>query len=286
MQTTKRGRIEVGIDWITITRVGGEPVTSFFRAVVVANETLDMLQIDHTEYPTAGKNQRFYRWILEYETGLQVAVSEDLDRQGIRVTLSGLYLQGRNYQKIARDVIDSGLKVTRVDIAIDLHDFEFTVLDVAKERQSEKYVGRKRTVTVIDGANGATLYVGSRQSEKMVRVYDKAKERGIEGRWIRCEVEYKGGTAKNALLGVLERNWYIFASDVKLFVSAQFGLIETAFKDFAPSEGVRSTIKEPDIVLWFQTSVIPAMDKARRVDSEKYNQIIDMMKDRGHLSNT
>jgi hypothetical protein len=274
--------VYVGVDWLTITHTSNNRVDTFIAAVNVANEMLDMMGVFHTEFPKPGKNQRFYAYVFDYDAGLIVSVAENMHMQGAKVTMSGTYLQGKDAAAIIGMAIDAGYNITRIDIAIDLHGFPFSVMDVAKERQSSAYIGRKRVVTVIDGVAGATLYVGSRQSEKMVRVYDKAAEQGVFGAWIRCEVEYKGDTAKNAGMAVVGRNWGMFASDVRAFVSAPDGLINRALSNFSPQQGIKALDKSPSITRWFEMSVIPALDKARAFKPSEYAEIMDMLRNSGH----
>jgi hypothetical protein len=40
-----------------------------------------------------------------------------------------------------------------------------------------------------------TLYLGDRAGECIIRFYDKAAQQGVEGPWVRCELETKGGLA-------------------------------------------------------------------------------------------
>lgn len=48
------------------------------------------------------------------------------------------------------------------------------------------------------GRLGYTLAIGSRQSETYLRLYDKALEQGVEGHWVRAELELKGDRAQAA----------------------------------------------------------------------------------------
>ena len=55
-----------------------------------------------------------------------------------------------------------------------------------------------------NGRVGKTIYIGSRSSEKMIRIYDKAAEQNQEGVWIRYEIETKGDFADKCFRRIKE----------------------------------------------------------------------------------
>jgi phage replication initiation protein len=63
--------------------------------------------------------------------------------------------------------------------------------------QHSPWVGRARSSHLHierDGdchTTGASVYFGKRTSETYIRFYDKAAQQGVEGHWVRCEVEFK-----------------------------------------------------------------------------------------------
>ena len=92
-------------------------------------------------------------------------------------------------------------KFTRIDVAIDVLDDSrvdwYTLAHMADYGQMDT---RAKTHSVIrsvrDGKTGITIYVGGRQSDKFMRIYDKAAEQGIGADWARIELECKGDYAK------------------------------------------------------------------------------------------
>lgn len=95
----------------------------------------------------------------------------------------------------------TGGKITRLDIAIDIVGSE--VSDPYQVKQSiDMGIARAttRSVSVVDKwvgdyRAGYTVYLGARQSERMLRVYDKGAEMGVEGNITRIEIETKGSVA-------------------------------------------------------------------------------------------
>lgn len=95
--------------------------------------------------------------------------------------------------------------VSRLDLAFDVLN---TPVDIDALSAAPQVVGQEGSakgrsiVTTIP--RGKTLYVGSRQSDKFLRIYDKSAEQGWseELQWTRIELELKKQTAKMAA-GVL-----------------------------------------------------------------------------------
>lgn len=86
------------------------------------------------------------------------------------------------------------VKLTRVDLACDIVMRE-RVLGLARMLK-DTYKG-KSSIKLIESLTGDTFYCGSRQSEEMIRIYDKSPEYNEEmGMVWRFEVEYKKGIAK------------------------------------------------------------------------------------------
>jgi len=103
---------------------------------------------------------------------------------------------GHDESAILRWCLENGLRFTRLDFALDIFDCGGEVLDFSDAWQTTALhtLGRKMTAIKSEGTTenkGNTVYLGSRQSTRMVRVYDKGKERGTALDWIRVEMEWK-----------------------------------------------------------------------------------------------
>lgn len=141
-----------------------------------------------------------YEYGATHNTGVRVLWSDDL-RMGVHVIFSGQALSGRNAIEIIRTAWSFGAKFTRIDVCYDdVSEAPTTVRDYAKLYESREYEGRTRTSRqVTDSTGGHTLYIGSRTSERMMRIYDKGAERGLGNDWwVRHEIELKGDAAKGA----------------------------------------------------------------------------------------
>lgn len=125
--------------------------------------------------------------------------------------------------------------VTRLDLAIDDCPAEYySVREVYLKVQAQLFVSKFRSWRYVKDAKdtgeviGETLYLGSRRSDIMLRVYDKQLERiakGVEDAeelpWVRWEFELKNEYANVALLDI------IAGTDVGSLV---FGILSNYFR--------------------------------------------------------
>jgi phage replication initiation protein len=88
-------------------------------------------------------------------------------------------------------------RLTRVDVAVDLFNGEYTVDDAVKWRNEGMFTLNGRTPSCrVDGdwieqQEGRTLYIGKAVNGKGLRAYEKGKQLGdLESKWVRFEVQF------------------------------------------------------------------------------------------------
>lgn len=128
---------------------------------------------------------------------------------GIHIVYSGQSLQaleqaGYGAERLIKNAHSHNAKATRVDIALDIYDGRASVSSFANALKLGDAVTSSKTWRNLENAEGGqTCYIGSRSSERMVRVYDKKAERAAalvevgSSNWIRIELEAKGDRAKD-----------------------------------------------------------------------------------------
>lgn len=141
--------------------------------------------------------------------------SERLD-MGIHVSIpaKALSVYAEMYQK---DTLSSLLihmrkdwkgTATRIDIA---HDTPCIHIDTVIEAvENGELVTPAKKVTLMKsmrGEPGATVYIGSPNSDRRVRIYDKAAEQGLDGEvWTRFETQYRKKYADQVVDYILNTN--------------------------------------------------------------------------------
>lgn len=144
-----------------------------------------------------------YDSVAQYDSGAVMMWSTSREDMGVHIMLSGSTLRefatrGSNSLQVLTQLKRFGARVSRIDLAIDVFGSEMTCGNLCKpNRQPYKGKGRTPKFTQVgDIEDGWTIYIGSRSSDKFLRIYDKSKESGFEdSSWVRIEVECKGMVA-------------------------------------------------------------------------------------------
>ena len=149
------------------------------------------------------------------DSGARFLWSPDVTGRGACIVLSGgALLALRRFSQLPPDKLlphlsHLGFLATRIDFALDLYDPGITIGDIYEQIMDGRITVPTRTVTRIQAhsgsATGETLYIGSRTSERYLRIYDKGVEQNSapSGQWLRIELEVKGKRAKLAFVDLL-----------------------------------------------------------------------------------
>lgn len=134
---------------------------------------------------------------------------DGLPGMGICVSVSGkgcryLESQGQNlWQLIFRLARSARINITRIDLALDT-----SIKLIDRVRQSvdkKKYISKCRNISYIcksleSSTRTETIYFGSRSSELMIRLYDKAVEQKLDDvDWERWEIVLKKNKIKEVI---------------------------------------------------------------------------------------
>ena len=106
------------------------------------------------------------------------------------------------YLKLFAIIIDvPGVHVTRLDVAFDDHTGIFDLNQIADQLRNAEYTSITTNWRVEFSNKGTTCYIGSEKSNLMIRIYDKARERGCEDgeHWVRLELQLRDQHAYNFL---------------------------------------------------------------------------------------
>lgn len=184
---------QVGVDWLTATSFS----QSFFNA---ASRILGTLE-------TAGPFERYEAELMQYK-GMGYF---NVDRKRMAFLGKGmqkcelhtmLRVSGYTADEVFRRLMQEEklrFSVSRLDLQLTFPaegELSANLWRDFHEKQHAHESGRgtrKRGVTLIsNNEEGNTLYVGSRRSERFVRVYEKSIESGASSSSVRLESELKG----------------------------------------------------------------------------------------------
>jgi len=179
----------VTIDWLSFTMHDERGITNVLQ-------TLNPSGIMDAAKPKFG-----YDWAARTQDGASVLSQRNGGSMGTHFIIPGSALRALSERgvgglRILAQAVTNGAKITRVDLAKDAQDEKFELIQFAQTVSSGGYTGTAQKASVVRSSDGGcTLYIGSRQSERFVRVYDKGIESGQGGDWVRLEMETKGDVA-------------------------------------------------------------------------------------------
>lgn len=216
----------------------------------------------------------------ELESGLRVLWHTEKDEMGVHFSFGGAALRWYESKSLGWFELLSLIKkhngrTSRVDLAIDIENSGLTPKDLNKANL-KPYKGRGRTpqfVTLTGDRDSWTVYIGSRSSERFVRIYDKAKEQGdYDSDRVRVELELKGENAHSCgwQAPTEGKEWLVSLAKNLLRQQADFNLeswniaLSSGVVEFGIPHG-----RERDTFGWLTKVCAPALAKeiAKRPNS-------------------
>lgn len=221
------------------------------------------------------------------ENGVSVSWNNDRQEMGHHTIISGSALrnlfqyQGITSEEVLRACLTSHGNLTRLDLAKDLIGPQNDIAEIYQSLQQDNNRGTARGWNEINKHDGGyTLYVGARTSEKLIRIYNKAAESGLQDViWSRFEIETKGTTARAVGASLLNtRDWgSVFDTIAKAMLRpVQCPAYEQFFTVGSVPIGLPKLEKKTDREAWIETQVLPAVAKhyVEHPDSEAIARLI------------
>lgn len=202
------------IDWLTV--VFHDVSVSFIQALLGMDDPGIPWETEHSfrhGYPcrTWYKNitilwgaddERFYKSDATKSAADKVrhdmGICLDMSGQGCRQFES---FPGNDWLKLLHEICDRDTKttITRLDIAYDDHIGTLDLYRIAQDVRDRNYTSPSKKSMIIWSddqridVQGLTVSIGSKSSDVLIRIYDKAAERefGSEVHWVRCEIQLR-----------------------------------------------------------------------------------------------
>lgn len=247
------------------------------------------MQLDHAlwlireifgpiEVEDTGKGFRGYLHCFRFAGKAIVAFGGDLNKQTIHFDIPGESCALiANWEKLADFLDDYPAKLTRCDLAHDDYEGETLSIDWARTQYAQGgfkpargLSPKSRLVSDEGHGTGSTYYVGSRESGKLLRIYEKGKELGdIFSHWVRFEVEWRSVHRELSTDMLRDPSAYLAGSyPCAGFISGRLQTIKTvAFKAAATIE------KAVDHALKQAGGVIAALKELGHSTEEILNRI-------------
>lgn len=281
---------EACVDWMTLTSYRLSDIYSGVRQAVFATGLFGEFVL---------MKKRGYAGVMgQCNVGTAfMGVGRVVDRQHYMAVITS---DAAQYTLEQMDVVNGGQRMRRVDVQLTM----FNTMDAPQttyayqaardtiELSEKRNVGRKPIVRFVHGGERAmhTLYIGSRSSDKFVRVYEKESVDG--NRWTRLEVELKGRLAEDLWTRIRSNKdgmQYIFRAvlaeildtlpETKLLKAHKRELGTTTFTERVE----RQHIVERDPNVWVEVVLLPALSKL--IDSGNANlHVLTEIEIMGHIA--
>ena len=189
-------------------------------------ELVEYLGLEGCPFETLAGSKGF-KW-RQYYSGISIHFNENninLNGDFIWLEMSGQGCRSYesfgcgDYEKLFKLVREDpqNIHITRLDIAFDDMTGVFDIDHICDETRLEHFVSRTSTYQAIYSNAGNAVYFGSKKSNVFIRIYDKAAERGFDGKefhWVRCELQLKDINAR----GFVEKLAYMDLRELYLGV--------------------------------------------------------------------
>jgi len=192
--------LECLIDWLSFTIKKNISVDYIITHFLKMNSA-DFIELDKGNYgykrQIANGNVRIYSDGKE-DMGIHIQLSGQGCRQ-VEETLEGDWLT------LFKKIIEVEGTFTRCDIAIDDKVGLLDIKKIQKKTEKKEYVSRFNNWNITKSCKndseryGCSVYFGSEKSDIRIRFYDKAVEQGIDGHWVRTELQLRDERANVAI---------------------------------------------------------------------------------------
>ncbi len=114
---------------------------------------------------------------------------------GIHVDMPGQACAEVCGMHLLNELLEMDATFSRVDATLDIHAGRLNIKALKDMMVDGAAITKAQSHQYILSNTGETLYIGSATSDKRLRIYDKAAERGIQADWKRVELQARGDMA-------------------------------------------------------------------------------------------
>lgn len=175
------------IDWLSITS------KIHTQQQIIALLGMESATWTITKGAHGYKDRLYYNCIsIHYNGSPDMGVWLEMSGQGCRCFET---VGHGDYDMLLELVMDNpqDMKVTRMDVAFDDHSGILDLQQICQDTRLQNYVAKATAWQVVESNKGAAVYIGSQQSDVLIRIYDKAAERNITdgSHWVRVELQLR-----------------------------------------------------------------------------------------------
>jgi hypothetical protein len=222
--------------------------------------------------------------------GVQLLWNANREEMGTHIVLPGSSLRklqenaGVQLEALLRDAANAQLAFSRIDLAKDCTGQAIDLETVYQSLVGGRNEGTARTFGKIQSNDGGfTIYVGSRQSEKFIRIYNKAAQEGLANEhWYRYELETKGMVSRALATSLIQSGHWdgVFdAVSLSMLELGQSSPLAAFYTQDGISIGIPKIERTSDRERWIASQVIPAVSKhySEHPDSDAIERLLAIL---------
>lgn len=259
------------IDWLAYTFHWIQPALQQFRNGYDLAALASIVTGHFTSWiPQKPRNGYAYVVSAADRPGLCVMASEPNAPMGVHVSWSGTALREVEPRSVLRSALAAGATVRRIDLAVDIPE-ALNPFDLWTDLEFGHAATSSRKHQLIQSDGGWTVYVGSRTSDKFLRIYDKQAEAGLDYPLTRIELECKSDYAEGIAQHVDAEGYNNFPAIIRAFCDFPENARWTDhLASPTLSAGIPKKEKTSDTRRWLMESVAPALAKILTQDHDFY----------------
>jgi phage replication initiation protein len=175
-------------DWLSFTSKVHSPDD------LIAALGLEKCPWTNTKGAKGYQDRKYFSAIsIHYNGRPDMGVWVEMSGQGCRTFES---LSSVGWPGLFGFIVSNGLKITRFDVAYDDHTGILNIGQISSDTQCGMFISKSNYWETVLSSKGSTVQIGSPQSKILIRIYDKAAERGKpDEHWVRCEIQMRDDRA-------------------------------------------------------------------------------------------
>jgi len=260
-------QVGVCIDWLRYTAHWG------FRSLPSSPSAMSGARIGRTVFPVAtewkeAKARKGYTAAMEAVNFNSVTIMWSPDRpdMGVSIDVPGSALAKLDAFLLLDHITDNAFSATRIDLAVDVRE-AWSADALSKQIEAGEHVTQSRKHRRIVSDSGWTIYVGSRASQRMLRIYDKAAQTKQGGSWTRAELECKGDYARGITYYIQQNGLGSIPDIIKDFCDfPNYSPWRAAMTSPTLFAGVPKLEKTTDTQAWLLNVVAPSLVNQLKAD--------------------
>lgn len=129
---------------------------------------------------------------IHYNGRSDMGIWCEMSGQGCRA-FESLSTLPNKWEDLFATITRYGMNITRLDVAYDDHTGMLNLDEIIQDTRRKEYVSKSDYWEIVESSKGQTVQFGSPQSDTLIRIYDKARERNcpVGQHWIRCELQLR-----------------------------------------------------------------------------------------------